>query len=304
MIEALDALPNNALLQADVCVVGAGPAGITLALDLAERGLSVVLLESGHTGRDAGAQRLNVGEVADARQHNPPERYRLRTLGGASAIWGGRCMPMDPLDFETRPQLPLSGWPLSWHELQPFYEAANQWAEAGRYAYSAREALPGAAPMLAGFESPSLSTDGLERFSCPTHFGRRYQRRLVLAPQLRVLLGASCTHLQLAEDGRSLSAVQAESLRRQRVTVRARATVLAVGGLEMARLLLTSNDVARAGIGNGHDVVGRYYMCHIAGNLGMLTLRGPASDVRHGYEVSSEGVYCRRITVLSRPSRR
>jgi choline dehydrogenase-like flavoprotein len=76
--------------------------------------------------------------------------------------------------------------------------------------------------------------------------------------------------------------------------VRARATVLAAGGLETARLLLASRDVARAGIGNGHDVVGRYYMCHIAGNLGLLQVHGPTGAVRHGYERSPEGIYCRR----------
>lgn len=294
MIEQLDQLHPSDHPLADVCVIGAGPAGICLALDLAERGLSVVLLESGQHGTDEPTQDLSRGEVADERLHSPPDRYRLRRLGGASAIWGGRCMPMDPLDFEARPQLPLSGWPIGFEDLRPHYEAANRWAEAGRFAYSAREALPGAAPLIRGFDSERISTDGLERFSCPTPFGQRYRHRLALAPRLRVLLGANAMHLQLAEDGRSLSAVQVQSLKGRRAVVRARATVLAAGGLETARLLLASQDVAPAGIGNQHDVVGRYYMCHIAGNVGQLDICGTTDAVRHGYERSPEGIYCRR----------
>ena len=294
MIETLDHWSRGEPLRADVCVIGAGPAGITLALDLAERGLTVVLLESGHLGPHAATQALCEGEVADPLLHSPPDTYRLRQLGGASAIWGGRCMPMDRLDFEARPQVPLSGWPLGYEELHPFYVQANHWAEAGRYAYSAREALPGALPLIRGFDSAHISTDGLERFSCPTDFGRRYRRRLELSARVRVLLGANCTHLQLAEDGRRLSGVLAESLQRRRVQVQSRATVLATGGLETARLLLASQDVAQAGIGNAHGVVGRYYMCHIAGNVGLLEVAGSPEAVRHGYERAPEGVYCRR----------
>ncbi len=294
MIERLDQLPRGEQPQADVCVVGAGPAGIALALDLAERGLSVVLLESGRERPSPQAQALCAGEVADERLHSPPDRYRVRSLGGSSTLWGGRCMPMDPLDFEARPQVPLSGWPLGWDELVPHYERANEFAEAGRFCYDARQALPGAPPLIAGFESERISSDGLERFSCPTSFGVRYRRRLEVSSRIRVLLDATCTHLQLAEDGRSLCAVLAESRRGRRVQVRARATVVAVGGLETARLLLASNDVARQGIGNAHDVVGRYYMCHIAGNVGLLEVHGEPDRVRHGYERSPEGIYCRR----------
>ena len=294
MMEQLSHLSPGESPQADVCVVGAGPAGITLALDLAERGLSVVLLESGQMGRDEATQALNQGEVADERLHSPPDKYRLRQLGGASVMWGGRCMPMDALDFEARPQVPLSGWPIGLADLRPHYERANHWAEAGRFAYSAREALPEAPPLIRGFESERVSTDSLERFSCPTDFGLRYGQRLALSTRVRVLLGANATHLQLAEDGRSLSAVLVQSLQGARAVVRARATVLAAGGLETARLLLASQDVARAGIGNAHDGVGRYYMCHIAGNVGLLQVKGPLDAVRHGYERSPEGIYCRR----------
>jgi choline dehydrogenase-like flavoprotein len=286
---------NGAQLQADVCVVGAGPAGIALTLTLAKKGLSVILLESGLLGEDAETQALYVGEVADERLHSPPDKYRHRRLGGSSAIWGGRCMPFDPIDFETRSHVPHSGWPISYADLLPYYPRANTWAEAGRFSYDAEEALgPHAPPMIQGFDSARVRTNGLERFSCPTDFGRRYAKRLQLAPEVRVLLGANCTAVRLAHDGQSVRELDVKTLAGTYFSVAARATVLATGGLETARLLLASNDVMPQGVGNRHDVVGRYYMCHIAGNVGTLNLAGTPRDVRHGYEISPEGIYCRR----------
>jgi len=295
MIRDASSIPNGSRLEADVCVVGGGPAGIALALSLSDQGHAVLLLESGRLEPHAPTQDLYEGEVADEQLHSPPGKYRQRRLGGSSAIWGGRCMPFDPIDFETRAHIPHSGWPISYEDLLPYYPRANALAEAGRFLYDAGEALaPGTGPLITGFDSERVLSNGLERFSCPTHFGNRYARRLALAPTLEVLLGANCTALRLHADGQALRELQVHTLAGTQFTVAARNTVLATGGLETARLLLASRDVAPQGVGNAHDVVGRYYMCHIAGNVGTLTVHGPTSDVRHGYEISPEGIYCRR----------
>jgi choline dehydrogenase-like flavoprotein len=295
MIGEADAIANSSCLKPDICIVGAGPAGIAMALDLSARGLSVVLLESGQLQADASTQSLYAGTVADEALHSPPERYRQRTLGGSSSIWGGRCMPMDPIDFEERSYVADSGWPISYADLLPFYPAANALAEAGRFSYDSADALGSdVPPLIRGFESKLVSTTGIERFSCPTRFASRYYKRLQLASGLQVLVKANCVGLKLHADGASIESVEVATLAGNRFSVAARATVLAMGGLETARLLLASNDVRPAGIGNENDVVGRYYMCHIAGNVGTLTLHGRADVVRHGYETSPEGIYCRR----------
>ncbi len=293
MLDA-NSIPAGSVLQADVCVIGAGPAGIALTLSLAERGISVLLLESGHLQPDAATQALYEGEVTDATLHSPPDKYRHRRMGGSSAIWGGRCMPFDAIDFETRPQVPLSGWPISYDDLLPYYPAANELAEAGRFAYDSADALPGVPPLLAGFDSARVLSSGLERFSCPTHFGERYAARLQASPGVRVVLGANCTALHLAADGASIKGLSVRSLQGAPWRVNARHTVLATGGLETARLLLASRDVQPAGVGNAHDQVGRHYMCHIAGNVGLLKVKGAPGNVRHGYEISADGIYCRR----------
>lgn len=294
MIESAHQVPRGTTLQADVCVVGAGAAGIPLALSLSGRGLSVLLLEAGERSQDAKAQAHYQGEVADERMHSPLHRYRLRGLGGSTSLWGGRCMPYDPIDFEERAWVPHSGWPISYDGLQPWYAQANAWAEAGRFAYDARTALPSAPPMFAGFDSAIVRTHGLERFSCPTDFGKRYRKRLEVARDVRVLTGAHCTAIRLDDAGASVRTLEVATLAGNRFQVSARAVVLASGGLETARLMLHSSDVVPQGVGNQHDVVGRYYQCHIAGNVGTLTIHGHVNNVRHGYEVAPDGVYCRR----------
>lgn len=294
MIESANELPRGTTLFPDVCVVGAGAAGIPLALSLSGQGLSVLLLEAGERTQDAKAQAHYEGEVADERMHSPVHRYRLRGLGGSTSLWGGRCMPYDPIDFEERAWVPNSGWPISHDGLLPYYSQANAWAEAGRFAYDARTALPSAPPMFAGFDSDIVRTHGLERFSCPTDFGKRYRKRLEVARDVRVLHGAHCTGIRLDAAGGSVRFLEVATLAGNRFQVAARSVVLASGGLETARLLLHSSDVAPQGIGNSHDVVGRYYQCHIAGNVGTLVVHGHVNNVRHGYEVAPDGVYCRR----------
>jgi choline dehydrogenase-like flavoprotein len=298
MIEAAQEV-REAVLEADVCIVGSGAAGITLALQLIGSGQRVIMLESGADAADPAVQDLYAGEVADEAMHSPPDKYRQRRFGGSTTIWGGRCVPYDPIDFEARPYLPNSGWPISYAEVARYYPAATALCEAGESDYDGATALGPEQAMLAGFHSTRVSTNSLERFSCPTNFAARYGQRLRRAANVRVLTGANCTGVLLQADGRAVRALQVATLAGQRFEVRAARYVLAAGGLETARLLLASRDVAPNGVGNAHDVVGRYYMCHIAGNVGELTVNGPLSAVRHGYEVSPEGAYTRRRFALT-----
>lgn len=300
MITNADAIARDSVLDADVCIVGAGAAGIALALSLSGRGLSILLMESGFSAEDARTQALYEGEVRDDNLHSPPDKYRLRRFGGSTAIWGGRCMPFDPIDFEARDYLPGSAWPISYADVAPYFKAANDISEAGDCIYDADRVFdPVRRPMIKGFVSDKVLTNSLERFACPTNFGARYEKRLRLAPDIRVILGANCTRIEPAAGGTSVERLAFASLEGNRFGVRARAHVLATGGIEVARLLLASKGATERGLGNEHDLVGRHYMCHIAGNVGTLEIAGPVSNVRHGYEISPEGIYCRRRLSLS-----
>lgn len=297
LLDAHD-IPDGTELQADLCIAGAGAAGITLALALEASGLDVILLESGNDAPDPAAQQLYAGTVADARLHPPTDSYRVRRLGGSTTLWGGRCMPLDAIDFEARDYIAHSGWPISLDDLQPWYGEANALCEAGDFAYTAETAFTKPLrPMIGQFDSDVFTTNTLERFSIPTNFGHRYRARLAKG-RVRVVQNANLCQLPTQPGAaRLVGPADVRTLKGTGFTVAARAYVIATGGLEVPRLLLSSPGASGRGLGNAHDVVGRYYMSHLAGTIGTIDL-GKASSVWHGYDVSDEGIYCRRRIAL------
>ena len=291
-------------LGADVCIVGAGAAGIALALSLVDSGLDVLLLESGGLKHEPETQALYQGNVVDEHLHSPPDTYRQRRFGGSTTIWGGRCMPFDEIDFEARSYVPHSGWPITREDIEPFYPQANRLCEAGDFAYTAGTAFDRPVkPMMAGFTSPHFTADTLERFSCPTDFGRRYGAQLEAAKNVTLMLHANVTQLHVSPNGAHVETVSVRTLAGTGFRVRARYVVLATGGLEVPRLLLASRDVHAEGIGNEHGNVGRYYMCHIAGTIGDLVL-AEGKRAWHGYDRAHDGVYCRQRLALTAPTQR
>lgn len=292
-------LPTDPTLHAAVCVVGGGPVGIALALALADGGREVLLLEAGGTERSEASQAFYRGTVADPAMHSPVDEFRERRLGGASTIWGGRCMPFDPIDFIARDWIPDSGWPIGPEALRPFYPAANRLCEAGAFAYTADAAFDRPLrPMIAGYAGARYSTDTLERFSCPTDFGARYRRRLETARALRLVVNAAVTDIAMNAAGDAVTGLHVRAGNGTAIAIEADRIVLATGGLETARLLLASRSVQTRGIGNAHDVVGRYYMCHLAGTIGTFEASGGTDAVWHGYDVADDGTYCRRRLAL------
>jgi choline dehydrogenase-like flavoprotein len=292
VIQDAEQMEDGAGLHAQACVVGAGPAGIALALRLAESGISVLVLESGGMEPEADAQALYDGSVADATLHSAPMTYRQRRFGGSSTIWGGRCVPFDPIDFRKRSWIAHSGWPIGPDDLAPHYEAANRLCEAGAFSYDARIAMNGRsrAP-LRGLHGTHFTDHTLERFSCPTDFGQRYRERLVRHPSIRVVLHANVTQI-VTDSSNNVAGLTIRTLGGRTLEVTANSYVLATGGLETPRLLLAQGQHrGDAGLGNEHDWVGRSYMCHIAGTHGALHPADPEA-VYHGYDVSSDGVYC------------
>ena len=300
MIADANTVAPGTLLECDLCIVGAGAAGITLALQFLRSGLRVLLLESGGHLPDDATQALYEAEIADAKLHAPGDKYRARRFGGSTTIWGGRCVPFDRLDFAPRPWVTDHAWPITYDDVTRYYPDANALCEAGDYIYDADHALPGGMkPVIRGFAPAHFSSDGIERFSCPTNFADRYQHRLAASKTVQVLLNANCTELLTGADGTRIERLTIRTLAGLMFSVAATEIILAAGGLEIPRLLLASRRHWADGIGNAHGQVGRYYMCHIAGVMGALTLDVPRGDVSHGYEVTDDGTYCRRRLALT-----
>jgi choline dehydrogenase-like flavoprotein len=296
-------LPDGHELRADVVIVGAGAAGITIALDLIGSRLSVLLLESGGFDEEPVTQDLYAGSIVNPRLHGPADRYRQRRFGGSTAIWGGRCMPFDPIDFEAQEGIPGSGWPIGHSDVAPFYARANALCEAGEFAYTTQTAFGSdELPIVKGFASADFSTNRLERFSCPTNFAQRYLHKLKAAGNLQVILHANLTKIQLDDSGAQVDHLLIKSLRGRCLRARGRHYVLAAGGIETARLLLINRDRQPHGLGNDHDVVGRYYMCHVAGTIGAA--RFGTSTVSRGYRKSPDGIYCRQRFALEASAQR
>src|SRR3954470_3137164 len=121
-------------IDADVCVMGAGAAGLPLTRRLAKNGLKVCLVESGGTDFEQATPDLYRGTNLGIPYYELDES-RLRFFGGTVAIWGGRCAVLDPIDFEQRPWVAHSGWPFGRAELDPYYRQANEIFEVGEFNY-------------------------------------------------------------------------------------------------------------------------------------------------------------------------
>lgn len=269
MLLDLRELPATASLDADVCIAGAGAAGLTLARALLAHGRRVVLLESGGLDFEATTQALYAGANLGFDYYGL-EDARLRFFGGTTNIWGGRCALLDPIDFQRRDWVPHSGWPIGLGDLEPWYRIAHAELALDDFDYGPGpwQAITPDAP---GFATARLAV-GLWRFDELTErFAHARMRELLAAPGLTVCLHANLVHVQARPEGSGIACLHVRSLDGLPREVRARHYVLACGGIENARLLLASRDVEASGIGNRHDQVGRYFMEHPHGRVGRIT---------------------------------
>jgi choline dehydrogenase-like flavoprotein len=253
-------VPAGSKLAADLCIIGAGAAGITLALALADSPLKTLVLESGGFEPDSRAQDLARGELGGL-PYYALETARLRCLGGSTMHWGGWCRPLEDIDFEERPWIPYSGWPITRATLQPYYERAQEICQLGEFAYDPTDwnLAPGSVVPVWGSEILTK----LIQFSPPTRFGVRFRDRLARSSNVKVCLNASVTQVRVNAAGRAAVGLSVVAPGGGRFEAVAPNYVLACGGIDNPRLLLASNDVLPGGVGNEHDLVGRFFADHI-----------------------------------------
>jgi choline dehydrogenase-like flavoprotein len=260
-------------IRADVCIVGAGPAGLTVADRLRGSGLDVVVLESGGDEWDERTQALADGTLTgEPFRFNgtevTPATSRLRQLGGTSNHWTGQCRPLDPHDFERRDAVAHSGWPIGFDDLAPYYRRAAASCDLATDEWDASWWSTNTSMPLLTHDDPVRTV--VFQFSPPTRFGPARRAALASSETVDVYLWANVTSIDTAADGGTVERLQVATLAGRRWSVEADRVVLAVGGIETPRLLLASDGVAPSGVGNGNDLVGRYFMDHphsIAGRV-------------------------------------
>jgi choline dehydrogenase-like flavoprotein len=280
-------IPSGTVLEADLCIIGAGAAGITLARAFAHQGVQVILLETGGLNFDSACQELatieNIGRPYDV------EGCRLRYFGGSTNHWGGHCARLEAIDFEKRDWIPDSGWPFGLDELTPYYDRAHEVIEIGGTnddpAFVARALHYRLFPFTGDKVETTLSRYNRQRF------GTRYGRELNAAPNLKVCLNATVTSIDLDQGHGFVSKVSVASLAKNAIAVRARYFVLATGGIANARLLLGSDKDEPKGLGNAYDRVGRFFMEHIlyTNSIILPETMDPAFDIYTGERDYTDG---------------
>ncbi|HET9153537.1 MAG TPA: GMC family oxidoreductase [Solirubrobacterales bacterium] len=286
-------------LHSEVAVVGAGPAGIVVALELARAGHRVLLVESG--GERFDPQRQQLGETVGADPHHDAMSLATRRqIGGASNLWGGRCVPFDPIDFEPRDLAGEARWPLAYDDVAVHMERAAEWCRCGEPVFNAGQVRELAGRTLVpGWRDGDVRASDLERWSLPTRFGAVYREALQRTPGLRLATDLTCTEVVPAEGGsehggRRVDHLVARRADGSRVEVQAERYVLAAGGLESTRLLFASRRRDPDGLGNHSGHLGRWYMAHVEVRVGRVRFNTPPGQTIYSHERDREGVYVRR----------
>lgn len=248
----------DTVFTTDVCVIGAGAAGITIARELAASRHDVVLVESGGLETEAEPQNLAAGEIV-GQPYPALISTRLRAFGGTTGHWAGWCTPLTAIDFARRSWVPASGWPIDLDDLTPYYERAQRTNQLGRLDYDVSKWATDDRPDL-GFGGDVDSA--IFQFSRPTRYGSLYRSEMESARTLRVLLHSNLLRLHGGASGGHVGAATFRTLTGTSFRIIAQRYVLACGGIENARILLLTHDDAPAGFGMSPDLVGRYFQEH------------------------------------------
>lgn len=269
MIKTFDDLADNT--EYDVCIVGSGPAGGTLANELSESGLRVCVLESGKWERTNFCDQLR--DVESVSLKIKPYS-RERQVGGTSNTWGGLSSQLDPIDFEDRTWLTVEGWPITRESLQPYYKLAIE-----RYRFPPLTSYTGEEwekKIKAGCLQPEWQSLECKSFLAraePQNYRREFHTVYQL-PTVDLFTDTTVTALESSPEGGSANSAIVRNQNGEK-QVRAKIFVLAANGIENARLLLLSKSFGSAGLGNEHDQVGRYFMNHPKNYFGTIQLRTP-----------------------------
>ena len=277
MLIDIRTLPEDTIIESEICIVGAGAAGITLAREFIDQPHQVCLLESGGLDFDEVTQSLYEGENIGT-SYFPLWETRARYFGGSTNLWGGWSRPLDDVDFEDRPWMLYSGWPITKAELLPYYQRAQKACQLGPFEYD----LAYWKDVLENFQlsRPPLGEE-VETYIWQIipqdylRFGQAYRREIEQARNISAYLHANVVEIEANETAGAVTRLRVADLEGKQYWVQAKVFILASGGIENPRLLLASNKVQSNGLGNQYDLVGRFFMEHPYIKSGEIMLLNP-----------------------------
>ncbi len=271
-------LENNSLIEGDICIIGAGAAGISMALEWINTPYKVILLEGGGFEYDEQVQELYAGKTTGQR-YFPLKSIRLHYFGGTTGHWAGWCAEFDEIDFKKRDWIPRSGWPITLADIKPFYPRVQKYVEVGADDFTTAHWQEKDATLKPFHFDENKVWSKMWQFSPPTRFGTKYKDAIVNAKNVHLYTYANVVDITANENISDIKQVTVKNHAGKQHTVRAKYFILACCSVQNARLLLSANKQAPKGLGNDYDHVGRYFMEHLEIKTSSLWLADP-SDVK------------------------
>ncbi len=272
MIHDAREIDDGRIFESDICIVGAGAAGITLAITLARAGIDVCLVEGGGLTLEQESQSLYAGKNLGI-EYPPLTGSRLRYFGGTTNHWGGTVRPFDAFEFEPHPWVPDSGWPIDRSDLDRYYDQAREilGLPYPHYRFDPSELDAQDQPPLLDPRSQDLETVIWRRTQpSPTRMGKKFREPIRKDARIHCFLNANAAEIEVNEAASAVETLRVIAANGRTLRFRSRGFVLAMGAIENARLLLLSDSRMKGGVGNQNDLVGRYFADHAFRTLGEI----------------------------------
>ena len=263
-------IEQNSKFSGDVCIVGGGTSGIILASDLIKSNLKVIILESGGLKPDKNSEYLNYGENIGLKYY-PLDTARARYYGGSHNRWhvylgrkqlGARIRPLDSIDFEKRDYLPFSGWPFGKNDLDDYYAKAEEICHTAPQHYDVDSWFKNPPYQKLPFDKNLLETI-LYKFISKDTMLKEHGEFVKHSDNIQLMLYANAIEIETDDPANNVTGIKTACLDGKKFNVSAKVYVLAAGGIEIPRLMLSCNKKMKCGIGNQNDLVGRYFMEHL-----------------------------------------
>lgn len=251
--------PSSIVKKYDVCICGAGPAGITIARKLAQKGKTVALLEGGGFEFSEQSQDAYAGKSIGLQYYEGLQYNRLRFFGGTSNHWAGRCSFFDGVDFEPRSYFGMPGWPIQRENVFKYFDEAAEILDISREGFTKTQDMHWTG---ANFRKSDYT------LSTPTRFASKYHEELKISSRIDVYVNANLVDIKLNSALDTVVHYELMNYKKQKFIFTGNQYVLALGAIENARLLLNCNKQIAAGLGNQSDMVGRCFMEHLNVQLG------------------------------------